>query len=70
MARKPAWMVRADRAEARMKRSDARFDKWMKASLKLARIGSQETAELKRSQRRTEASLRAFLDSRLPIGKC
>lgn len=70
MARKPAWEVRMDRAEARAKRSDARFEKWMEASLKLVRIGRQEMAELKRSQRRTEASLRAFLDSRRPAGKC
>jgi len=76
-ARLPAWMVRMDRAEARAKRSDARFDKWMQGCLELVQIGRQEMADLRRSnkkcdrklkallaaQKRTEASLRAFLDS-------
>jgi hypothetical protein len=73
-----AAAARAARAEARMDRldkraaeSDARFEKRMKAFEKLVKIGMRELAEQRRkinalidSQQRTEASLRAFLDSR------
>ena len=69
MAKKPAWMVRMDRAEARAKRFDAWFDQRMKHFKKLAQIDKQEMVELRRSQRLTEASLRAFLASRRR-GKC
>ena len=69
-----ARMDRADarvaRAEARMALSDARFEKRMRGFESLARIGMREIAELRRltadlgrSQQRTEASLRAFVDS-------
>ena len=78
MARKPAWEVRMDRAEARAKRSDARFDKWMQGCLKILQTGRQELPDRRRlgkksdrklkallaAQKRTEASLRAFLASR------
>ena len=57
-------------AEARMDRSDARFEKRMRGFENLVRIGMKEIAEqrrlnadLRRAQQRTEASLRAFLDS-------
>jgi|SRR6185295_16808165 hypothetical protein len=73
-----AAAARAARAEARMDRldkraaeSDARFEKRMKGFEKLVKIGMRELAEQRRkinalidSQQRTEASLRAFLDSR------
>jgi hypothetical protein len=50
-------------AEARMDRSDARFEKRMRGFENLVRIGMKELSDLKRAQQRTEASLRAFLDS-------
>ncbi len=64
-------------AEARMERSDARFEKRMRGFENLARIGMKEIAKLRQlnhegdqklnalidAQQRTEASLRAFLDS-------
>jgi hypothetical protein len=50
-------------AEARMDRSDARFDKRMRGFENLVRIGMKELSDLKRAQQRTEVSLRAFLDS-------
>src|SRR5438445_11527564 len=73
-----AAAARATRAEARMDRlakraaeSDARFEKWIRGFEKLVKIGICELAEQRRrmnalidSQQRTEASLRAFLDSR------
>ncbi len=69
--------ARMDRAEARMVQSDARFDKRMRGFEKLVHIGMKEIAKLRRlnqegdeklnalieAQQRTEASLRAFLDS-------
>jgi secreted Zn-dependent insulinase-like peptidase len=76
--RQTAAEERADRADARMDRMDARFEKRMRGFEKLAKIGMRELADLRRfsketdhkinalidSQQRTEASLRAFLDSR------
>ena len=50
-------------AEARMDRSDARFEKRMRGFENLVRIGMKELSDLKRAQQRTETSLRAFLDS-------
>jgi hypothetical protein len=65
-----AAAARMDKADARMDRSDARFEKRMRGFENLVRIGMKElaeqrrlTADLRRSQQRTEASLRAFLDS-------
>ena len=69
--------ARMDRAEARIVQSDARFDKRMLGFEKLVQIGMKEIAKLRRlnqegdeklnalieAQQRTEASLRAFLDS-------
>jgi len=63
--------------ERRMAASDARFEKRMHGFEKLVRIGMREIADLRRlqkegdeklnalidAQERTEASLRAFLDS-------
>jgi division protein CdvB (Snf7/Vps24/ESCRT-III family) len=68
---------RMTRAEARMDRSDARFDRRMRGFEKLVKIGMKEIAELRRlsretdyklnaliaSQDRTEATLRAFMES-------
>jgi hypothetical protein len=50
-------------AEARMDRSDARFEKRMRGFENLVRMGMKELGDLRRSQQRTDASLRAFLDS-------
>jgi len=68
--RQAASEARMDRAEARMDRfdarvreSDARFEKRMKGFENLARIGMKEIEKLGRSQQRTEATLRAFMDS-------
>jgi hypothetical protein len=65
-----AAAARVDKADARMDRSDARFEKRMRGFENLVRIGMKKlaeqrrlTADLRRSQQRTEASLRAFLDS-------
>ena len=55
--------ARMDRTEARMDRMDARFEKRMHGFEKLVQIGMKETMELRRSQQRTEASLRAFMAS-------
>jgi hypothetical protein len=55
--------VRMDRAEARMVQSDARFEKRMRGFENLVRTGMKELSDLKRAQQRTEASLRALLDS-------
>jgi len=73
--------ARMDRFDARARESDARFEKRMKGFENLARIGMKEIVELRRlhrenehklnalidSQQRTEAALRAFMDS-LPKG--
>jgi hypothetical protein len=58
-----AAAARMDQAEARMERSDARFEKRMRGFENLVRIGMKEIADLGRAQKRTESSLRAFLDS-------
>ena len=69
--------ARMQQVEARMVQSDARFEKRMRGFENLARIGMKEIAKLRRlhqegdqklnalidAQQRTEASLRAFLDS-------
>ena len=55
--------ARMDRADARARESDARFEKRMKGFENLARIGMKEIEKLGRSQQRTEATLRAFMDS-------
>ena len=55
--------ARLDRAEARMDRSDERFEKRMRGFEKLVQIGMRELADLRRSQKQTQASLRAFMDS-------
>lgn len=54
---------RMDRFDARVRESDARFEKRMKGFENLARIGMKEIEKLGRSQQRTEATLRAFMDS-------
>lgn len=73
-ARMERFDARAREADARARESDARFEKRMKD---FERIGRKEIVELRRlhrenehkinalidSQQRTEASLRAFLDS-------
>ena len=46
-----------------MDRSDARFEKRMRGFENLVREGIKELGDLRRSQQRTDASLRAFLDS-------
>ena|SRR5579863_5422117 len=77
-ARMDRMDARMDRMDARMDRMDARFEKRMRGFEKLVKIGMRELADLRRfsketdhkinalidSQQRTEASLRAFLDSR------
>jgi hypothetical protein len=67
MDRADARMDRADararEADARARESDARFEKRMKGFENLARIGMKEIEKLGRSQQRTEATLRAFMDS-------
>jgi len=66
--------ARMDRADARMDRSDERFDKRMRGFEKLVRIGVAELRRFEKetdrkidalvdAQQRTEASLKAFLDS-------
>jgi hypothetical protein len=66
--------ARMDRADARMDRSDERFDKRMRGFEKLVRIGMAELRRFEKetdrkidalvdAQQRTEASLKAFLDS-------
>jgi division protein CdvB (Snf7/Vps24/ESCRT-III family) len=69
--------ARMDRFDARARESDARFEKRMKGFETLARIGMKEIVELRRlhresehklnalidSHQRTEAALRAFMDS-------
>ena len=66
--------ARMDRADARMDRSDERFDKRMRGFEKLVRIGAAELRRFEKetdrkidalvdAQQRTEASLKAFLDS-------
>jgi predicted nucleic acid-binding Zn-ribbon protein len=54
---------RMDRFDARVRESDARFEKRMKGFENLARLGMKEIEKLGRSQQRTEATLRAFMDS-------
>jgi phage shock protein A len=67
MDRAEARMDRADararEADTRARESDARFEKRMKGFENLARIGMKEIEKLGRSQQRTEATLRAFMDS-------
>jgi hypothetical protein len=67
MDRAEARMDRADarvrEADARARESDARFEKRMKGFENLARIGMKEIEKLGRSQQRTEATLRTFMDS-------
>ena len=58
-----AAAARMEQAEARMDRSDARFEKRMRGFETLVRIGMKEIGDLRRAQQRTDASLRAFLDS-------
>jgi hypothetical protein len=66
--------ARMDRAEARMDRSDERFEKRMRGFEKLVRIGMAELRRFEKetdrkidalvdAQQRTEASLKALLDS-------
>jgi hypothetical protein len=66
--------ARLDRAEARMDRSDERFEKRMRGFEKLVRIGMAELRRFEKetdrkidalvdAQQRTEASLKALLDS-------
>jgi phage-related tail protein len=69
--------ARMDRAEARMDRAEARMDKRMRGFEKLVQIGMKELSALRRlhresevkinalvdAQQRTEASLRAFIES-------
>jgi hypothetical protein len=66
--------ARMDRFEARMDRSDERFDKRMRGFEKLVRIGMAELRRFEKetdrkidalvdAQQRTEASLKALLDS-------
>jgi len=55
--------ARMDRLEARMARNDERFEKRMRGFEKLVRIGMAELTRLERAQQRTEASLKALLDS-------
>ncbi len=66
--------TRMDRFDARMDRSDERFDKRMRGFEKLVRIGMAELRRFEKetdrkidalvdAQQRTEASLKAFLDS-------
>jgi hypothetical protein len=66
--------IRMDRLDARMDRSDERFDKRMRGFEKLVRIGMAELRRFEKetdrkidaladAQQRTEASLKAFLDS-------
>jgi len=55
--------ARMDRLEARMARNDERFEKRMRGFEKLVRIGMAELARLEKAQQRTEASLKALLDS-------
>lgn len=69
--------ARMDRMEARSQQLEARFEKRMRGFEKLAKIGMKEIVELRRlqretdrklnalidSQQRTEATLRAFMDS-------
>jgi hypothetical protein len=69
--------TRVQQVEARMAKSDARFEKRMRGFENLVRIGMREITNLRRlnkegdqklnalidAQQRTEASLRAFLDS-------
>jgi hypothetical protein len=42
---------------------DERFEKRMRGFEKLVQIGMRELADLRRSQKQTQASLRAFMDS-------
>ena len=55
--------ARMDRADARAREADARFEKRMNGFENLARIGMKEIEKLGRSQQRTEATLRAFMES-------
>jgi len=69
--------ARMDRADARSQQLEARFEKRMRGFEKLAKIGMKEIVELRRQQRetghklnalidsqqRTEATLRAFMES-------
>jgi hypothetical protein len=73
-ARMDRFEARMDRADARMDRSDERFDKRMRGFEKLVRIGMAELRRFEKetdrkidalvdAQQRTEASLKALLDS-------
>jgi hypothetical protein len=62
-ARMEHWEARMDRADARAQQMDERFEKRMRGFEKLVLIGMRELADLRRSQKQTQASLRAFMDS-------
>lgn len=56
-----------DRAEARMEKNDARFEKRMRGFEKLAKIGMRETADILRMHcrfaKRTDKKRKALMDS-------
>jgi hypothetical protein len=55
--------ARMDRADARSQQLEARFEKRMRGFEKLAKIGMKEIVELRRQQRETDHKLNALIDS-------
>jgi division protein CdvB (Snf7/Vps24/ESCRT-III family) len=55
--------ARMDRMEARSQQLEARFEKRMRGFEKLAKIGMKEIVELRRLQRETDHKLNALIDS-------